>query len=36
MGGGEGIEVDWGDVLEELALVENADKVSTDESTETV
>jgi len=34
--GSEGIEVDWGDILEELALVENADEVSADESTETV
>ena len=32
----EGVEVDWGDVLEELALVENADEVSADESTKTV
>lgn len=36
MRGSEGIEVDWGDILEELALVENADEVSADESTETV
>lgn len=32
----EGVEVDWGNVFEELALVENADEVSTDESTKTV
>lgn len=36
MRGGEGVEVDWGDILEELALMEDADEVSADESTKTV
>lgn len=36
MRGGEGIEVDWGDILEEFALMEYSNEVSTDESTETV
>ena len=36
MGGGERVEVDWGDVFEELALMEDADEVSADESAETV
>ena len=30
---GEGVEVNSGDVIEELALVENPDEVPTDEST---
>ena len=36
MWSGERVEVDRGDVLEELALVEDADEVSTDESAEAV
>jgi hypothetical protein len=36
MRSGEGVEVDRGDVLEKLALVEGADNVPADESTETV
>lgn len=36
MRGSERIEVDWGDGLEELALVEDADEVSADESAKTV
>jgi hypothetical protein len=36
MRGSEGVEVDRGDRIEELALVEDADNVPTDESTETV
>ena len=33
MRSGEGVEVNRGDVIEELALVENPDEVPTDEST---
>ena len=36
MRGCKRVEVDWGDILEELALVEDADQVSADESTKTV
>jgi hypothetical protein len=36
MRSGERVEVDRGDILEELALVEDAKEVSTDESTKTV
>ena len=36
MGSSEGVEVDRGDTLEEFALMEDPDEVSTDESTETV
>ena len=36
MRGGEGVEVDRGDALEELALVENTENVPADESTEAV
>jgi hypothetical protein len=34
--GSEGVEVDWGDTLEEFALMEDPDEVSTDESTKAV
>jgi len=33
---GKCVEVDWGDVLKELALVEDADEVPTDEPTKAV
>ena len=36
MRSGERVEVDWGDVLKELALVEDADEVPTDEPTKAV
>lgn len=36
MGSGKGVEVYRGDVLEELALVEDTNGVSTDQSTKTV
>jgi len=36
VGSGERVEVDRGDILEELVLVEDTDKVPTDESSETV
>ena len=36
MRGSEGVEVDWGDILEEFSLMEDPDEVSTDESTKTV
>ena len=36
MRGSERIEVDWGDGLEELALVQDADEVSADESAKAV
>ena len=36
MRSGERVEVDRGDILEKLALVEDADEVSTDESAEAV
>ena len=36
MRSGERVEVDRGDVLEELALVEDADEVPADESAKTV
>lgn len=36
MRSGERVEVDRGDILEELALVEDAEEVSTDEPTKTV
>lgn len=36
MRGRECVEVDRGDILEELALVKDADEVSADESTETI
>ena len=36
MRGGEGVEVDRGDIIEELALVEDTNNVPADESTETV
>lgn len=36
MRGGEGVEVDRGDVFEELALVEGADNVPADKPTEAV
>lgn len=36
MGSGEGVEVDRGDVLEELALVEDTNNIPTDEAAEAV
>lgn len=36
MRGSEGVEVDWGDALEEFALMEDPDEVSTDEPAEAV
>ena len=36
MGSGERVEIDWGDIVEKLALVEDADQVSTNESTKAV
>ena len=36
MRSGERVEVDRGDILEKLALVEDADEVSTDESAKAV
>ena len=36
MRGSEGVEIDRGDTLEEFALMEDPDEVSTDESTKTV
>ena len=36
MRSGKRVEVDWGDIVEKLALVEDADEVPADETTEAV